>query len=201
MRKTVDAYFDDRNDSGHRLPLGEVPPTSIVQVHRYPPSPSEVAQIQRYGSLLPESAARPRKRPLTIVDEQPPNSARAFASIEERRNDQPQRRFASPNKRQRSSQVPAGETSNYEHRSFSRNPRNVGYNQPSQMSGEQGVILQVKDSQPNHPNRGKLAGPHSLSGSSFSWQQPMPMAHQSLSRKLAHKTTSRLFLIRQPIET
>ena len=148
MRKTVEAYFDDRNDLSHALPPGEVPPTSIVQVHCYP---TDTPQIQRYGSLMPESAARPRKRPLTLVNAQPPIEARAIASTEQRDDAE---RFDSPSKRRKGHQtLPEGRpTIQGSDRRDSPDIRE--HNQQSQASGSQASIHQVKDSQTGHAHGG-----------------------------------------------
>ena len=53
--KIVD-IFDDRAASGDNL-------TSICKVLRYPPDQEELFNRNRFASLLPESAARPQKRP------------------------------------------------------------------------------------------------------------------------------------------
>lgn len=52
---TVGEIFDDRAG-------GEDIKNSIVKVFRYPPDPSQLQNDLRFGSVLPESSARPRKR-------------------------------------------------------------------------------------------------------------------------------------------
>ena len=52
----VGDIFNDRSSSGDIH-------TSICKVVRYPPEPAELYNPQRFASLLPESTARPQKRP------------------------------------------------------------------------------------------------------------------------------------------
>lgn len=52
----ISDIFDDRAASGENL-------TSICKVLRYPPDEAELINRNRFASLLPESAARPQKRP------------------------------------------------------------------------------------------------------------------------------------------
>lgn len=164
MRKTVEAYFDDRNDTDNKIPLGEVPPTSIVQVHRYPPHPSEIPNVQRFGSLLPESAARPRKRPLTISSQGPPDSLRAAASIEGGDDMHPSGNFTSSSKRQRTHDAFTIGAPYFENAAISREGQTDERPHTSQMSGTQGSIHQVYDSQLSHANKRMLPGPFSIPG-------------------------------------
>ena len=101
MDDTVGAHFDDRTDFPERLSSSEVLPTSVVQIYRYPPDPREVTNIRRYGSLMPESTAIPRKRALEVSTPGNASSSRVTASIEDRVGAQPNGMYAVPNKRQR----------------------------------------------------------------------------------------------------
>ena len=53
----VGDVFDDRAPSGESR-------TSIVRVACYPPHPQGLRTAARFGSLMPESSARPKKRPM-----------------------------------------------------------------------------------------------------------------------------------------
>lgn len=147
MIETVGAYFDDRKDFGDKLATNEVPPTSIVQVFRYPPDPSEHMNHQRFGSLMPESTARPRKRPLAVFTQDSPNSPRAAASIEERDDELPHGTFAAANKRQRTYDGRVYGSFNPDQPGVSREDQQEGTRILSQTSGTQGSIHQVFDSQ------------------------------------------------------
>lgn len=58
----VEDVFDDRSPNGDNR-------TSIVKVARYPPDPNELRYSARFGSLLPESTARPKKRSIEQANE------------------------------------------------------------------------------------------------------------------------------------
>lgn len=58
MNDKVGDIFDDRKPGLN----GQVNETSIVKVLRYPPTPKELQNPQRFASLMPESTARPLKR-------------------------------------------------------------------------------------------------------------------------------------------
>ena len=91
LTDTVGDVFDDRSSSGDIL-------TSICKVIRYPPSPAELHNPNRFTSLLPESSARPQKRP------PPPlfrDAQRLLPSIEETSNQGRQSAFTQPNKRRK----------------------------------------------------------------------------------------------------
>ena len=65
MYDRIGEYFDDRSTDDKSKDDG-VLKTSIAVVHRHPPDPAELQIVRRYGSLMPESAAIPRKRPLHV---------------------------------------------------------------------------------------------------------------------------------------
>lgn len=91
LTDTVGDVFDDRSSSGDIL-------TSICKVIRYPPSPAELHNPNRFTSLLPESAARPQKRP------PPPqfrDAPRLLPSIEESIDQGRQSALTQPNKRRK----------------------------------------------------------------------------------------------------
>lgn len=152
MEETVDAYFDDRKDPDSKISFNGPPPLSIVQVHRFPPDPNEIRNIIRYGSLMPESTARPRKRQLTNPAHTVCNGPRAAASIEGRDDELANRTSVAPNKRRRIQEERTTEVSSL------RRPNplegNHERNVASQMSGTQGSIHQVSDSQSSPAKKG-----------------------------------------------
>ena len=91
LTDTVGDVFDDRSSSGDIL-------TSICKVVRYPPNPAELSNQTRFTSLLPESSARPQKRPPPPLFRDAP---RLLPSIEETTDQGRQSAFTQPNKRRK----------------------------------------------------------------------------------------------------
>ncbi|KAL9637195.1 MAG: hypothetical protein Q9164_002339 [Protoblastenia rupestris] len=94
LTDTVGDVFDDRSSSGDIL-------TSICKVLRYPPDPAESLNPQRYSSLLPESSARPRKRPFVLPISTFQSAQRPLPSIENWDTEDRSRAQGSAIKRQR----------------------------------------------------------------------------------------------------
>ena len=138
MDDTVGAIFDDRADFPDRLSGKEVLPTSIVQIFRYPPDPTEIANVQRYGSLMPESSARPRKRPLVVSS--PSEGRYPRTSIEGLDDGQ---LSSAQNKRPRTHGTSVNNSLGLD-----RTPP-----RPVEESGTQGSIHQVNDSQRSPLNK------------------------------------------------
>lgn len=109
MEETVGAYFDDRRDPDNKSLSTEPPSNSIVRVYRYPPDPEELRSTIRYGSLLPESTARPRKRPHANSFQLPRDSLLAVASVEDRDSNLTNKARALPSKRQRTQEAQLNE--------------------------------------------------------------------------------------------
>lgn len=91
LTDTIGDVFDDRSSNGDIL-------TSICKVIRYPPNPAELHNPTRFASLLPESSARPQKRPPPPLFRDAP---RFLPSIEETTDQDRQSAFAQPNKRRK----------------------------------------------------------------------------------------------------
>ena len=91
LTDTVGDVFDDRSSSGDIL-------TSICKVVRYPPNPAEISNPTRFTSLLPESSARPQKRPPPPLFRDAP---RLLPSVEDTTDQGRQSAFAQPNKRRK----------------------------------------------------------------------------------------------------
>ena len=131
MDDKVGDFFDDRGTSK------EVPITSIVLIRRFAPDPTELQNLQdirRYGSLMPESAARPRKRPLPdALQDRHGSSGILRAGLPNR-----------PEKRQRIQDTER--ISNPDRPILSREDAVGGYH-ISQASGTEGSVHQVIDSQ------------------------------------------------------
>ena len=133
MDDRVGDFFDDRGTTK------EVPITSIVLVPRDPPDPAELRdlqRIQRFGSLMPGSAARPPKRLL------PDALQRRQGGIELLRGETPNR----SGKRQRTPDMRPEGTLNPDQPILSREGQVEGH-YPSQVSTAQGSIHQIMDSQ------------------------------------------------------
>ena len=64
--RVVGDLFDDRGADGNIR-------NSILEVHRYPPTPDELERVQRFSSFAPTSSARPRKRPLELPSQSYPS--------------------------------------------------------------------------------------------------------------------------------
>ena len=137
MYDRIGEYFDDRSTDDQSKDDG-VPKNSIALLHRHPPDPAELQNVRRFGSLMPESAAVPRKRPLTLAqqvhqygsegwDPEQPNGTR---------------------KRQKTQQACHNEGLDI-HRDEPIESREevVGVCRSSQMSGTQRSVHQVIDSQ------------------------------------------------------
>ncbi len=147
MEETVGAYFDDRKDPGNQSPSDEPPFNSIVRVYRFPPDPRELRNSVRFGSLMPESTARPRKRPHTNLFETPRRSLHPVASIEVCDDELPNGNFQVPNKRQRNNEARPNGMTGSDRPTLSQGYGKEGNDISSQTIGTQGSIHQVHDSQ------------------------------------------------------
>ena len=133
MDDIVGNFLDDRGTAK------EVPITSIIMVRRFPPNPSELLnleRIQRFGSLMPESAARPRKR-------LPYGALQGRLGDMESQTAEAQTRWE---KRQRTQDMRPETALNPDRPILSREGQVEG-SHPSQVSTAQGSIHQVTDSQ------------------------------------------------------
>lgn len=137
MYDRIGEYFDDRSTDDQSKNDG-VPKTSIALLHRHPPDPAELHDVRRFGSLMPESAAIPRKRPLTITQ---PVHRNGFDGLGP---EQPN----SMRKRQKTQQMydSDGLIIHQDEPILSREEV-VGVSRSSQTWGTQGSVHQVIDSQ------------------------------------------------------
>ena len=123
QERVVGDYFDDRGADGNIR-------NSILEVHRYPPTPHQLESLQRFSSLAPTSSVRPRKRPLELPSQIPSIEewdGEAITSCEIR------------NKRQRT-------FAGYPHPAVRQEQSGRPFHS-SQTSGTQGSIHHVLDSQ------------------------------------------------------
>ena len=74
--------FDDRTGGA------ELNATSIVRVVRFPPDRDELNNPQRFGSIMPESFARPQKRLLSNTQPTIQSSLREMAILEDHETSQ-----------------------------------------------------------------------------------------------------------------
>lgn len=145
-RRVVGDLFDDRGTDGNIR-------NSILEVHRYPPTPDQLENLQRFASLAPTSSARPHKRPLELPSQSYQlqnlrNIHREMPSIEEWGGDaEANRPFGTANKRQRISESRPHRTFDIHQQSRVREEEREGLYHSSQTSGTQGSIHQVLDSQ------------------------------------------------------
>lgn len=137
MYDRIGEYFDDRSTDDQSKDDG-VPKNSIALLHRHPPDPAELQNVRRFGSLMPESAAIPRKRPLTIAQQVHQNGFEGWGA------EQPN----SMRKRQKTQQACQDEGLHI-HRDEPIESREevVGVSRSSQVSGTQASVHQVIDSQ------------------------------------------------------
>ncbi len=137
MYDRVGEYFDDRSTDDQSKDDG-VPKTSIALLRRHPPDPAELQNVRRFGSLMPESAAIPRKRPLTIAQQVHRNGFEGWDP------EQPN----GVRKRQKTQQAchDDGLDIHQDEPMISREEI-VGVCRSSQKSGTQGSVHQVIDSQ------------------------------------------------------
>lgn len=137
MYDRIGEYFDDRSTDDHSKDDG-VPKTSIALLHRHPPDPAELQDVRRFGSLMPESAAIPRKRPLTITQHVHRNGFDGWGP------EQPN----SMRKRQKTQQACDNEgPSIHQDEPILSREEVVGLSRSSQTGGTQGSVHQVIDSQ------------------------------------------------------
>ena len=137
MYDRIGEYFDDRSTDDQSKDDG-VPKTSIALLHRHPPDPAELQNVRRFGSLMPESAAIPRKRPLIIAQQVHQNGFEGWGP------EQPN----SMRKRQKTQQAGQNESLNiHQDEPIVSREGVVGVCRSSQMSGTQGSVHQVIDSQ------------------------------------------------------
>ena len=137
MYDRIGEYFDDRSTDDQSKDDG-VPKTSIALLHRHPPDPAELHDVPRFGSLMPESAAIPRKRLLTITQQVHQNGFDGWGP------EQPN----SMRKRQKTQQAYDNEglIAHQDEPILSRE-EGVGISRSSQTWGTQGSVHQVIDSQ------------------------------------------------------
>lgn len=154
MEETVGAYFDDRKHPDNKSPSDEPPSNSIVRVYRFPPDPRELRNIIRFGSLMPESAARPRKRPNGSLVQNSQSSLHAVASIKECGDELPNKNLSIPNKRQRTNEARLNEATRSVQPMLSQGYGKGGVHISSQTNGTQGSIHQVYDSQGSTAGKG-----------------------------------------------
>ena len=157
MADTVGAIFDDRAEYPDRLTSQEVLPTSVVQVYRYPPDPTELLSVQRFGSLMPESSARPRKRPLAGSTQDPPNGQYAMASVEGPDAARADGTFRASSKRQRTREASVIRSSGLDGRVAVGEDQVEELSQASQTIQTQGSIHQIADSQKSPKRKRKCA--------------------------------------------
>ena len=137
MYDRIGEYFDDRSTDDQSKDDG-VPKTSIALIHRHPPDPAELHNVRRFGSLMPESAAIPRKRPLTIAQQVHQNGIEGWDPAP--RN--------SMRKRQKTQEACQNEDLNiHQDEPMWSREEVAGLCRSSQMSGTQGSVHQVIDSQ------------------------------------------------------
>ena len=137
MYDRIGEYFDDRSTDDQSKDDG-VPKTSIALLHRHPPDPAELQYVRRFGSLMPESAAIPRKRPLTIAQQVHRNNFEGWDP------EQPN----SMQKRQKTQQAYHNEGLNvHQDEPIMSREEVAGVCGSSQVSGTQGSVHQVIDSQ------------------------------------------------------
>ena len=137
MYDRIGEYFDDRSTDDQSKDDG-VPKTSIALLHRHPPDPAELQNVRRFGSLMPESAAIPRKRPLTITQHVHHNGFEIWDP------EQPN----GMRKRQKTQQACQNEGLNiHQDEPIVSREEGGGLCRSSQMSCTQGSVHQVIDSQ------------------------------------------------------
>ena len=146
MQDIVGAIFDDRAAFLSQSSGEQILSTSVVKVYRYPPDPTELANIQRYGSLMPESSARPRKRPLTMSNALPQRDQLVMASVEGVGEVRSDGSFTTPSKRRRIDGMRVEESSPFEPRRQGRSSIADQFRN-SEERGTQRSIHQVYDSQ------------------------------------------------------
>ena len=74
QERVVGDFFDDRGADGNIR-------NSILEVHRYPPTPDHLEILQRFSSLAPTSSVRPRKRPLELPSQSYPSPSQSSQRI------------------------------------------------------------------------------------------------------------------------
>ena len=149
MEDTVGAIFDDRADFPEKWSFNEVLPTSIVQVYRSLDDQRN-SRALRFGSLMPDSSARPQKRSHPISPQSPPRGPRTLASIEESHGSRANGINGiswPPNKRQRTHEADVNRRFMMDQRLRSMEHQAEELNQVSQGLGTQGSVHQVLDSQ------------------------------------------------------
>ena len=144
QERVVGDLFDDRGADGKIL-------NSILEVHRYPPSPDELQTLQRFSSLAPTSSARPRKRPLEVpppsyLSQTSPDTRRAIPSIEEG-DVETERPFGTAVKRRRTDNPRLNKRIAADQSLGLSKEHGDGPHHSSQTSGTQESVHQVPDSQ------------------------------------------------------
>ncbi|KAL9128778.1 MAG: hypothetical protein Q9217_002607 [Psora testacea] len=167
LTDTVGDVFDDRSSNGDIL-------TSICKVLRYPPDPSELHNPHRYTSLLPESSARPQKRPLALPAPLFQSAQRPLPGFENWNIDDQNATPGSANKRRKTHDVcPAS----HHARARMLPPTQLldqGLLSSSQRTGTQGSEYQVEDSQ--RPLQIKIPNPYGTPNS-LSFNRPHDVPH------------------------
>lgn len=144
QERVVGDLFDDRGADGNIR-------NSILEVHRYPPSPDELQTLQRFSSLAPTSSARPKKRPLEMPSQSyhsqtSQDAHRVILSIEEG-DAETERPFGTAAKRPRMDDPRLYKRIAADQSLAMSKEHGGGPHQSSQTSGTQESIHQVPDSQ------------------------------------------------------
>lgn len=143
---TVGDIFDDRQPSGENR-------TSIVKVARFPPDPSDLRHAERFASLLPESSARPRKRPFPQSPPRLQDDSRQFRQNEGWVSERPWGSHETANKRPRTFEGrPHGAFDSDQPLPSLENRVTTTYHS-SQIPGTQESVNQVYDSQTSPPKK------------------------------------------------
>jgi len=144
LEDTVGDTFDDRDANGNNR-------LSTVKVLRYPPTAEELNNPQRFSSLLPESSARPKKRPITSHSSNARDRLQHLTSIE----DWGTGRLDGANKRQKTQDSLIEGILDPDQPIPSHEGQGVEGHHSSQPSGTQGSVHQVYDSQRSPPRKRK----------------------------------------------
>ena len=158
--------FDDRGADGNIR-------NSILEVHRYPPSPDELQTLQRFSSLAPTSSARPRKRPLELpsqsyLSQTSRDTHRAIPSIEEG-DSETERPFGTPVKRRCMDDPRLNKRIAADQSLGMSKEHGGGPHHSSQASGTQESVHQVPDSQ-RSPKKKRTSQASHLSSAAITCQ-------------------------------
>ena len=123
------------------------------KVVQLPPTPEELRNFQRYGSILPESTARPRKR---LLDQPLPSSSKSLrsAAYDSAQESEPSESNGRPYKIQKTHNSRLYGKNDFDRPIRSREGFDGGLYISSQSSGRNGSpINQVADSQRSPRNK------------------------------------------------